>query len=297
MGAEKLHHPGGVAHVPIHPQRQRFDALQNQPRGMRTHAGAEIAQALAARAQQESAHRRFLAEDHVVEAFVGRRKFGKTSRGESALPVETAAVHDHAADDGAVPGKELGGGVVDQVGAQIQRLHQVRRCQRRIDQQRHSRLMGNRAHPRNVEHVQARVPDGFAEQQLGGRPHRCAPAVDVARFDERRLDAEPAHGVVQQVLGAAVKRGRRHDVRSRAHQRGDRQVQRRLAAGRGDRADAAFERRHPLFEHRVGRIADARINMARALEVEQRGGMVAGFEYEGGCEVDRHRARAGCRVG
>ena len=297
MRAEEFHHPGGVAHVTLHPQRQRFDALQDQPGGVRAHAGAEIAQPLPTRAQQESADRRFLAEDHVVEAFVRRGELGETSSGLLTLPVETAAVHDHAADDGAVSRQELGGGVVDQVGAEIQRLHQVRRCQRRIDQQRHSCVMGDRAHPRNVEHVQAGVPDGFAEQELGGGTHRCAPAVDVARLDECRLDAEPAHGVVQQVLGAAVKRGRRHDVRPRAHQRGDRQMQRRLAAGRGDRANAAFERCHPLFEHRIGRIADPRIDVARALEVEQRGGVVAGFEHEGGGEVDRHSARARRRVG
>ena len=70
---QELHHLLGVAHVARHAQRQGFDALQDQPGGVRAHAGAEVAQALAARAQQEGADGAFLGEHHVVEAVVGLR--------------------------------------------------------------------------------------------------------------------------------------------------------------------------------------------------------------------------------
>jgi hypothetical protein len=106
-------------------------------------------------------------------------------------------------------------------------------------------------------------------------PDRRAPRVEVARVDERRRDAEARQRVVEQVVRAAVERARRDDVRARAHQRDDREVQRRLAARRRDRADAALERRDALLEHRVGRVGDARVDVARALHVEQRGGVVA----------------------
>jgi hypothetical protein len=46
-----------VFNVPCHAQRQRFDALQDQPGGVRAHAGAEVAQTFAPRAQQEGAYR------------------------------------------------------------------------------------------------------------------------------------------------------------------------------------------------------------------------------------------------
>ena len=193
--------------------------------------------------------------------------------------------------------QELGGRVVDQVGAPVEGLDEVGRGQRRVDQQRHAGGVRDVAHGGDVEHVEARVADGLAEQQLGLGPDRGAPAVEVAGLDEGGLDAEAAHRVVQQVLRAAVERGAGHDVRAGAHQRGDRQVQRGLAAGGGDGADAAFERRHALLEHRVGRVADARVDVARALQVEQRRGMVARLEDEGGGEVDRHGARAGGGVG
>ena len=112
--------------------------------------------------------------------------------------------------------------------------------------------------------------------------HGGAPAVDVAGFDEGGLDAEAAHRVVQQVLRAAVQRRGGHDVRARAHQRGDGQVQRRLAAGGGDGADAAFQRRDALLQHRIGRVADAGVDVAGAFQVEQRLRVFAGLEDERG---------------
>ena len=102
---------------------------------------------------------------------------------------------------------------------------------------------------------------------------------------------------MQQVLGAAIQRGRSHDVGARTHQRGNGQVQRRLAAGRGNGANAAFKRRHPLLQHRVGRVADAGVNMPGALQVEQAGGVVAGLEHERGGKVNRHSTRSGGGVG
>ena len=85
-------------------------------------------------------------------------------------------------------------------------------------------------------------------------------------------------------------------MRAGPHQRGNAQVQRRLAAGRCDGANAAFKRRDALLQHRVGRVADARVNVSRALQIEERSGLVTGLENEGRGEVNWHRARTGCRV-
>ena len=86
-------------------------------------------------------------------------------------------------------------------------------------------------------------------------------------------------------------------MRAGAHQGGDRQVQRRLAAGHGNRADTAFQRRHALFEHRIGRVADPAVNMAGALQVEEGSGVIARFEDERGRQVDGRGACAGGGVG
>ncbi len=77
-----------------------------------------------------------------------------------------------------------------------------------------------------------------------------------------------------------------------AEQIRDRDKLRRLPAGHRQRAHAAFQSRHALFEHRRGRIHDARINVAEALQVEQIGGVLGIFEDVGSGLVNRHRARA-----
>ena len=70
-----------------------------------------------------------------------------------------------------------------------------------------------------------------------------------------------------------------------------------VAGGDRERRGAAFERGDALLQHRVGRVADARVDVAEGLQAEQRGGVIDVVEHEGGRLVDRRRARAGGRVG
>ncbi len=77
----------------------------------------------------------------------------------------------------------------------------------------------------------------------------------------------------QQVVRLAIQRTRRHDVRSRAHQRG-------LSARRADRARVAFQRRDAFFEDGGGPIRDARVHVPRTLLLNERGGVVRVAEGE-----------------
>ncbi len=277
-----------------HPQRQRLDPLQQLPRRHRVHAGAKVAQALAARAQQEGRDGALLGEDHVVEARIRLRQLGKAP---GCLEIEVAAFGQHAADGGAMAAEELGRRVVEERRAVRERLQQIGRGEGRVDQQRNAMFVAQLGQRRDVQHVQARIAERLAEQQPGLGPDRGAPGVDVARLHEGGLDAEAAQRVVQQIVRTAVQRGRGDDMRAGAHQRGDRQMQRGLARRRGDRADAVLERGDALLEHGHGRIRDARIDVAGALHVEQRGGVLAVAEHEGGGQVDRRGPRPGGGVG
>ena len=187
MRHQKLHNLARVVDMPRHAQRQGLDALQNQPRGMRAHAGAEVAQALAARTQQERADAALFAEHHAVKALVRRRQLGEAAR---RVPVETPAVHQHAADDGTVARQELRRRMKDQVSAVLERLHQVRRREGRVDEQRQAVLVRDRTDRRDIEHFEPRVAERLAEQQPRFGPDCGAPAGDVARLDEARRDAE-----------------------------------------------------------------------------------------------------------
>ena len=53
-----------------------------------------------------------------------------------------------------------------------------------------------------------------------------------------------------------------------------------------ERGRAAFERSDALLQHCIGRVADARIDVAESLQAEQRGGVVDIVEDEGGRLVD-----------
>ena len=291
---EKLDDAPGVVHMPSHAQRQRLDALQDQPGGVRAHAGAEVAQALAPGAQQEGTDGAFLSKAHAVEAGVRFGQLRKTARG---VPVELAAVHQHATHHRAVTAQKLGGRVVHQVSAMLKRLHQPGRGEGAVHQQRQAGVVRDLRHVGNVQHVQPRVAQGLAEQEPRLGPDGGPPGVQVARVDKGGGDAEARQRVVQQVVRAAVQRTAGHDVRAGTGQRADGQVQRRLAAGGGDAAHTAFQRGHALFEHGGGRVADAAVHMARPLHVEERGGLLAALEHEGGAEVDGQRAGACGRIG
>ena len=53
-----------------------------------------------------------------------------------------------------------------------------------------------------------------------------------------------------------------------------------VAGSDRERRGAAFERGDALFQHRVGRVADAGIDVAECLQAEQRGGVVGVVEHE-----------------
>ncbi len=230
-----------------------------------------------------------------MEALVGLGQLGEFAGG---FPVERAGVHQQAADGDAVAAEELGGGVVEQVCTQLERPHEVRCSEGRIQQQRHLGVMGDLRDHRHVQHVEPGIAERFAEQQAGVGADRAAPGLQVARIDEGGFDAEALEGVLQQIVRAAVQRAAGDDVGTRRSDGGHCQVQRGLAARRGDRTDAALQCGDALFEDRVGRVGDARVDVPRALHVEQRGSMVGISKYEGGGLVDRRRActRGGVRL-
>ena len=171
----------------LHAQRQGLDALQDLESGHRRHASAEIANALAPRAQQERGSRRFLGEYHVVKARVrlGQRR-ELAGAGTRPVPIEPAAVDQQPADHHAVTGQKLGRRVVDQVRAVFERPHQIRRGERRIDQQRQPVIVRQRRDTRHVEHVEPGVAERLAEQQPRFRTDRRAPGVQ-RRADRRTL--------------------------------------------------------------------------------------------------------------
>jgi hypothetical protein len=74
---------------------------------------------------------------------------------------------------------------------------------------------------------------------------------------------------------------------------------RRVSRGHGEPGGAALQGCDALLEHGLGRVHDARVDVAEGLEVEQRRGVVDVLEHIGRRLVDRRGAGAGggIRVG
>ena len=111
------------------------------------------------------------------------------------------------------------------------------------------------------------------------------------------VPAEILERVIELVDRAAVELLRRDEFVAGLHQAMEHQNLRRVAGRHGKSRRAAFERGDALLEHGLGRIADARIDVAEGLQAEQRSGVIDAFEHIRGGLIDRRRARAGGRIG
>jgi hypothetical protein len=103
--------------------------------------------------------------------------------------------------------------------------------------------------------------------------------------------------VVELVDRAAIELFARRRIRRPAHQRMHDDTCAAWPEATAKRRGAAFERGDALFQHRVGRVADAGIDVAERLQAEQRGGVVDVVEDERRGLIDRRRPRAGGRIG
>ena len=95
---------------------------------------------------------------------------------------------------------------------------------------------------------------------------------------------------------AAVKIARGDEFVARLQQREKGQELRRVPRGRRDRRASALERRDALLQHGDGRIAQARVDMAEIMQVEQRRGVLGVLEHIGRSLIDRRDPRAGRSV-
>ena len=128
-------------------------------------------------------------------------------------PVEVARVHDGTAHCGAMAVHVLGGGVRDDVGAPLDGTAVDGRGERVVHDQRHAVRMSRGGEALDVEYRERWVGDGLAEHALGvGAKCRLKLLVACIGRDERALQAHAAHGVGEQVVGAAVDGGACHHV-------------------------------------------------------------------------------------
>ena len=145
-----------------------------------------------------------------------------------------------------------------------------------------------------VEDVALRVADALSVERLRVRADRGLPRGEIVGTSTKLTSMpELRERVVQLVVGAAVERRARHDVPAVLGEVQQRDRLGGLPARDGQRADATFERDHALLERVLGRVHDARVDVAELGEPEQRGRVIGVAEHERRRLVDRRDPCAG----
>ena len=193
--------------------------------------------------------------------------------------------------------EEFGQRVHDDVGAVIDRLDQIGRRQRVVDDQGHAGLARHGGDRLDVGDGAAGIGDRLDEDRLGARRDRGLEAADVVGVGPHHVPAKALEGVGELVDRAAIELSRGDEFVAGLQQLLQHDDLRGVAGGDRERRGAAFQRRDALFQHGVGRVADAGIDVAERLQPEQRGGMVGIVEHERRGLIDRRGARAGGGIG
>ena len=176
-------------------------------------------------------------------------------------------------------------------------LDQVGRRHRVVDDERDAVLLGDRRDGLKIDDHAAGIGDGFDEDRLGLRRDGGLEARRVVRIGPGDVPAEILVGMIELVDRAAIELLGRNELVAGLEQGVEHQELGRMAGGHRESGGAAFQRRHALFQHGAGRVADSGIDVAEGLQAEQGGRMIHVVEHEGRGLVDRGRpcSRRGIR--
>ena len=279
-------HRERVLAVPVHAHRQRLDPLQDEEGVEGRDRRAHVPQRHHPRAADEGRGPEGLRVDHAVVGGV------RLAHAREALPVlgpgEAAAVDDGAPERGAVSAHVLGEGVHHHVRAVLEGPAEVGRGHRVVHDERDAARVRHLGERPEVDHVARGVADRLAEDGLRAPVDEPPDARDVPVVREARLDPEAREGVREEVVGAAVELRGRDDVVARLGEGEEGIGDRGHPRGHRERPHSPLHLRHALLEHRGGGIHDARVDVARDLEIEEVGPVLGVVEGVGGGLVDGH---------
>ena len=275
-------------------QAQGLGALQQQKGVEGRDGSAGITQQDGADVGDKGGRAGGVCKGHAVVAGVGGSDVAVLAAG---LPVKFAAVHDDAAQRGAVAADELGGRVDDDVRAVLDGTDEVRGAKGVINDQRQAVLVGDGRDGVDVGDVAVGVAQSLEVDSLGVGLDRVLDLFQVMCIHEGGGDAELGQGVLQQVVAAAVDGLLGHDVVAGLRQRLDGVGDGRRAGSGGQSSNAALERRDALLEHVLRGVGQTAIDVSGVGQTEAVSGVLAVAEDVGGGLVDGDGAGIGGGVG
>ena len=143
----------------------------------------------------------------------------------------------------------------------------------------------------------AGIADGFREYSLGVLVDQPLDRVRLVAVREPGVDALARQDVREQRVGRAVELRNGDNVAAGVGKVDKGIMQRRLSGRNRERADAALEIGHALFEYCRGWIGDPAVAISFGFEIEQSCAVIGAIEGIGDRLVDRNRNRFGYRIG
>ena len=204
-------------------------------------------------------------------------------------PLEITAIDDGAADVDPVAAQELGGRVDRDIDAVLERPEQRRRQHRVIHDHRQAVLVGRIGDGAKIRNVVLGIPDRFQVHQAGVPVHQFVDLLGMIGIEEPHLDAQFLEGLGEERPCASVQAGGGNEVLPGVRDGEDGGHNGRLARGERQPANTAIERREPLLQHVVGRVHQARVDVAELSQPEKIRCRIGIFENVAGCSVNRDR--------
>src|SRR5512140_1324840 len=169
-------------------------------------------------------------------------------------------------------------------------------AERVVDDERDTMLVRYVRNGSDVRYIQARIADGLDVKGFRLLVDEFPEILRGVAIREFYLDAQAWQCDLELIVGAAIEETAGDDVLSGLGKRADGDELGSLS-GRGcQRRRASFECRHPLFEHTVCRVHDARVDVPKFLEGEKVRGVAGIVKGVGRGLVDWHRPCIGRRI-
>ena len=271
-------------------ERQRLDALEEDPRGIRRERRALVADPYREKANRKRDGLKRLREVVCEPEAVVTGVWLVVERELGVGPVEAAFLDHYAADSRAVSADPLRKGVDDEVRAVVKRPQKRRRRKRGVHDERKVVPVRDFRILLYVRDVKGGVADRLDKEKPSLLVYRRFDGPKVVDGGEVHLDARVREDRVELAERAAVEvRGSDNLVASAGDVR-DGEEDRRRAGGERLRSRAALERRDALGEDVVRRVHEASVDVAKLPETEEVGPVLGVAEVVGRRPVDRNGA-------
>ena len=256
---EEVHHLEGILYVALYAQGQRFQPLQEDEAAHRGKGGADVPQEGGTGPYNVGGEAAGIGKDYPVITGFG---LGELRELAGSLPVKLSAVHDDAANSGAVAAYELGGRMHYYIGPVLDGTEEERRGKRIVDDQGNLVGVGYGRDGIHVNDVSVGIAEGLDEQGLGLRTDGLLKIGDVFRIHESGGNAVGHERVLQQVESAAIDGLGCHNMVSRT---GD--VQDGISDGgstgsHGQGTYTSFQGGNAAFQHVLRGIGQAAVDIA-----------------------------------